>query len=93
MQKIPVVFHNAFVDLGFLYQSYHTNLPSKMATFLADLSQLFPGGVFDTKYMTEYQARFPASYLEYVFRKWSVSLVIIMIWSMNLIISIDNYMP
>jgi len=70
--KVPVAFHNGLVDLMFLYQNFWAALPSTSPTFLADLTQLFPAGIFDTKFVTDYEHKMPASYLEYVFRKWFV---------------------
>ena len=70
--KVPIVVHNGLMDLMFLYQNLYCNLPAISASFLADLVDLFPSGIVDTKYVTDFEHLMPASYLEYVFRKWFV---------------------
>lgn len=67
--KKPIVLHNGLVDLMFLYENLYTSLPSSSAIFLADLYDMFPGGIIDTKYITDFEHLMQASYLEYVFRK------------------------
>ena len=68
LKKLLIV-HNGLVDLMFLYNSFCTLLPASLAVFLADLTELLPGGVYDTKVVAEYQLRETASYLEYLFKK------------------------
>ena len=67
--QVPIVLHNALVDLVFIYESLYASLPASLPTFLTDLSQIFSGGIYDTKYITEFKSRLEASFLEYAFRK------------------------
>lgn len=68
--RVPVVFHNGWLDILFLYHTCYGPLPSSSAALMADLTEMFPEGIYDTKAIAQFQFFEEASFLEYVFRIW-----------------------
>uniref|UniRef100_T1J7G0 Target of EGR1 protein 1 n=1 Tax=Strigamia maritima TaxID=126957 RepID=T1J7G0_STRMM len=64
-----IILHNALIDLVFMHQCWYAELPTVLQTFLKDVNQIYCSGIYDTKYIAEFMARTPASYLEYIFRR------------------------
>ena len=61
--------HNGWVDILFLYGNFYAPLPPSLGTLMADLEEMFEGGVYDTKAIAEYEVAEQASFLEYLFRR------------------------
>jgi len=70
LSPVPLVLHNGWLDLLFLYHACHAPLPTSWNTLIADLAEILDsGGVFDTKAIARYQHNEEHSYLEYIYKK------------------------
>lgn len=79
-KRIPVVVHNGFLDLMYIYHSFITDLPAQFKTFVADLLDVFPGGIYDTKYLTAQVLYEQRTFLAYLFCKFQRTPVD---WTLN----------
>ncbi|KAI8588900.1 CAF1 family ribonuclease-domain-containing protein [Geranomyces variabilis] len=68
-RNVPVVVHNGLLDLLFMYNALFAGLPKDLETFVADLEAMFPAGIYDTKYISEYVYKEKSTYLAYLFKK------------------------
>ncbi|KAJ1930703.1 hypothetical protein IWQ60_000101 [Tieghemiomyces parasiticus] len=66
-QACKLVVHNGIYDLTFMYHSLYATLPDKLGTFVSDLNSMFPGGIYDTKYIADFMAQEPRTYLAYLY--------------------------
>lgn len=66
-EKVPIVFHNGLIDLIFLYECFISSLPDKLETFVANLHEVFPSGIFDSKYIAKKVLAPSGTYLAYLF--------------------------
>lgn len=67
--KKPIIFHNGLIDIIFLYQNFYADTPENLMKFLADLREIFPNGIYDTKFISEFYGRYNTSHLEYLYYK------------------------
>ncbi len=70
LSHAPLVLHNGWLDILFLYHTCHAPLPLSRDTLVADLAEMFErSGVFDTKAIARYHHSEESSFLEYIFKK------------------------
>ncbi|KAL0092759.1 CCCH-type zinc finger transcription factor [Phycomyces blakesleeanus] len=71
--NIPIIVHNGLLDLMYIYQSFFAELPASLSIFVADLVEMFPSGIYDTKYLANQVLSEQKSYLAYLYCKYDRS--------------------
>ncbi|KAI9487220.1 MAG: ribonuclease CAF1 [Benjaminiella poitrasii] len=66
--NIPLILHNGLHDIMYLYHSFIDRLPKKFSSFVNSVSNYFPSGIYDTKYLAA-ELNFNATFLSYVFAR------------------------
>ncbi|ORZ17113.1 ribonuclease CAF1 [Absidia repens] len=69
-KSIPIIVHNGLLDIMYIYQSFFASLPENLSNFVADLVEMFPAGIYDTKYLATTVASEPKSFLAYLYCKY-----------------------
>lgn len=62
----PIIVHNGFCDLVYLYECFYAPCPSKLSVFMSDLTEMFPSGIYDTKVIAHFHDKLNLTCLEYV---------------------------
>ncbi|CAJ0751093.1 9076_t:CDS:10, partial [Entrophospora sp. SA101] len=62
--------HDANDSNAILRSIFSHIISHNLNTFVADLNEMFSGGIFDTKYIADYITREKSSFLSYLFRKY-----------------------
>ncbi|KAJ1674312.1 hypothetical protein EV182_003536 [Spiromyces aspiralis] len=68
----PLILHNGLVDLMLMYHHFYAPLPKSLTTFMADILEMFKGGVWDTKFFCKTVLDEDATFLAYLYTKAQV---------------------
>lgn len=69
-RQIPLVVHNGLLDIMYLYESFFAALPETLPTLVADLVEMFPAGIYDTKHLATEVVGEQKSFLAYLYCKY-----------------------
>jgi target of EGR1 protein 1 len=69
-RQIPLVVHNGLLDIMYLYESFFASLPETLSTLVADLVEMFPAGIYDTKHLATDVVGEQKSFLAYLYCKY-----------------------
>ena len=62
--KKPLILHNGFMDLMFLYEKFYEPLPDTVAEFKTKVNELFPL-IYDTKHISTEMKKVTAQYFDW----------------------------